>query len=1260
MKKGPFNPFLALEKKEISNEPEKIEIKLKPQKIELEPLLSKDMAKDNEQNIELPQEKSMDNIDMPIQPVTIINKSNNKKINRNVFLDRLRKNDIFEVKQDKLQLKPSIPNTMDVPVPSPSISFPKKIDERIVLHEKRIEPVLEMTTIQTDKEEEKEEINDVQTIREERDFDQLIELEEPVELEETAIDEIIEKEIVEKTKETKGKKEKKTNNKSGKLKVVGEAIDISKPLDLTTAMIRNQKVSERLPKEREHIIIKAPRYYMNNRKLYIQKIANMLEPYLKELTENEDSVSCESRSQNDNFDLLTHQKIVRDYLNLYTPYRGLLLYHGLGSGKTCTSIALAEGMKSDKRVFVLTPASLKMNFFSEMKKCGDPLYKKNQVWEFIDANTSKNPEYMNILSKALQLPLDYIIKKKGAWLLNVKASEPKYTDLTTEQQLEIDEQLNSMIRTKYTDINYNGMNMKKMELLTGNFTRNPFDNAVVIIDEAHNFVSRIVNKIKKKDSISYMLYDYLMKATNARIILLTGTPIINYPNEIGVLFNILRGYIKTWSLRIFAKTNESLNTDTILNILDKENFRTYDYVEFTDNKLTITRNPFGFINTKKSGPSKKTENRIVQKAKTEKKRAKTDVQIEKTIAEKPKNTRKKQLGGAGEVFERYNGVHLDENGNMSDTEFIDKIVTILSNPKYNLDVQLGSIEVTLYKALPDESDSFLSMFVDEDSGNAKNINLFQRRILGLTSYFRSAQEQLLPSYVKTETGDIYHIVKTDMSPQQFGIYEKIRKQEADREKKSNKNKRRKTGVDEEMYNISSTYRIFSRAACNFTFPPSIERPIPNMKEDQELKETDFDAIPTEQRTNMDEYEFPDEEQVDAAENILNEQEMDTYIKRIEKALKDVSQLNEETNESQFLSKSTLPMLSPKFSKILENLSDPDNEGLHLLYSHFRTIEGIGIMKLILEANGFAEFKLGKNNDSWMIIEKEENINKPKFVLYTGTETAEEKEIIRNIYNGMWDFVPLSIATKLRERSENNMYGEAIKIIMITSSGAEGINLRNTRFVHIVEPYWNMVRIEQVVGRARRICSHQDLPVAMRNVKVFLYLTQMSKEQKTDEKNIEIRIRDLSRIDKKTPVTTDETLFEIASLKEKINNQILQAVKETAIDCNLYSVISSKHADNDEEPLICYGFGKIESNQFSSYPSLKKDRDEKSGLDVETVTWAALEVEINGEKYALNEDTNELYNFKSYEKAVTSGSSSDLVKIGILKYQKGKYEIIRDE
>ena len=1098
----------------------------------------------------------------------------------------------------------------------------------------------------------------------------------------------------------------------------------NKEIDLTTAVIRTQKVADRLPKEREKVIIKASEYYMNNRKLFIQKLTSMFNPYSRDILADSTTASCDSRSQSADFDLLTHQKIVRDYLNLYTPYRGLLLYHGLGSGKTCTSIAIAEGMKSNKRVYVLTPASLKMNFFSEMKKCGDLLYKKDQFWEFV--SIEGNPEYVGVLSKALSLSTEYIRKHGGAWLVNIK-KKANYTELSSVEQTTLDKQLDEMIRTKYTDINYNGLNRRKIDALTGSGSRNPFDNSVVIIDEAHNLVSRIVNKITKPDSISYILYDCLMKAVNAKIVLLTGTPIINYPNEIGILYNILRGYIKTWTMTVTVGTSETINTDTIITMLANAGLRTYDFIEYTGNVLTITRNPFGFINVKKGErraqglvPAKalapvqalaKEEVPVQALAKEEKVAkapTKLTLKIKKPAQEKKggnktkrsreslpffnrlvekfmapeeyideeedvayKNSRigqnfdnnpykggaattKKSTGGAAEAFERYAGVALDETGNMTDQTFITTVLRILRENK--LVVPPGTVDVNYYKALPDNSETFFASFVNSDTGEAQNLNLFQRRILGLTSYFRSAQEQLLPSYVKTSAGDIYHVVRSPMSNHQFGIYAKIRKEEADREKSNKKRKLKQTAED--PYTISSTYRIFSRAACNFTFPNEIQRPVPVVKENEDLSEATFDVVPLRERVEVDEFGgMGEEEEAKEAEEEMADAEVTSYIKRIEKAMTDVSVMEEGTTTSKYLSLDALETLSPKFASIMENLLNEENEGLHLLYSHFRTIEGIGILKLILQANGFAEFKLtntaAEGKQGWQIIEAEEDAGKPKFALYTGTETAEEKEIIRNVFNGAWDFVPTAIASKLRETSTNNMYGEAIKLLMITSSGAEGINLKNTRFVHIVEPYWHMVRIEQVVGRARRICSHQELPEALRTVKVFLYITTLSEEQKADDdNNKELLRRDISRVDKKTPVTTDETLYEMASLKQRINNQILQAVKESAVDCNLYT--STRSGD---EPLVCYGFGKVSSNAFASHPIFEKDRDAVvEGLDVKTVKMRAVRIKIGDENYALNETTMEVYDLESYNRAKVSGTEPILV--GRLENDRGQYRLVK--
>ena len=1053
-----------------------------------------------------------------------------------------------------------------------------------------------------------------------------------------------------------------------KLKIVpGKIVPVqAAPIDLTTIAIRDQAVADRLPKEKEKVIVKAPTYYMANRKIYMQKIAQLFQPYRKELLDTSQTVSCDTLNTSSEFNLLSHQKIVRDYLNLYTPYRGLLLYHSLGSGKSCSSIAIAEGMKSNKRVYVLTPASLKMNFFTELKKCGDELYKKNQFWEFVA--TEGRPDLIPVLAKALSLSTESIEKNKGAWLVNIK-KPANFTELTTEDQEAVDNQLNEMIRSKYIDLNYNGLNQKKIDALTQNGEINPFDNAVVLVDEAHDFVSRIVNKIKKPDSISYRLYEALMSATNAKIVLITGTPIINYPNEIGILFNILRGYITTWIFTVNVKTTEKITTDTLLDMFEKENFKTYDYVEYSGNKLTITRNPFGFINAKKRGmlkgtqrePRPKKGGNTTKKTNPKKQRIthknKQNHHNKEGIAEKLSYPKEEydddeitpndpyngvygvhEGGAAGEVFERYNGVAVDEAGNLSDADFQRAVVRILS--KYGVETQT-QVEIVRNKALPDDADSFLSLFVNSETGEAQKMNLFQRRILGLTSYFRSAQEELMPSYVKTAENDIFHIVKTPMSSHQFGVYEKIRKVEADRER--NAKKRKRMQPNNELFTISSTYRIFSRAACNFVFPDEITRPVPEGKEDIELNEHEFDALPE-----------PTDEEAENPSTGEENAETETYAKRIQTAMDQVNVLLEGTQKSKFLDKDVLDTISPKMAAVLENLTDEKNRGLHLLYSHFRTIEGIGIMRLILLANGFAEFKIKKGED-WEIVEDEADADKPRFMLYTGTETAEEKEILRNVYNSNWDYIPASLATRLREKYENNFYGEAIKIIMITASGAQGINLKNTRFVHILEPYWHMVRIEQVVGRARRICSHQDLPEELRTVEVFLYISVLSEEQKIDEQNIELRIRDISRIDKKTPVTTDESLYEIASVKKKINNQILRAVKETAVDCQLYASVKKK-AGKEEEPLVCYGFGKVESNRFSSYPSLESDQNEKEDLNVKVKRWTAKKVTINGTTYAYNESTQELYDYDSYERAAAD-TGIEPILIGRLVNERGMYRIV---
>ena len=279
---------------------------------------------------------------------------------------------------------------------------------------------------------------------------------------------------------------------------------------------------------------------------------------------------------------------------------------------------------------------------------------------------------------------------------------------------------------------------------------------------------------------------------------------------------------------------------------------------------------------------------------------------------------------------------------------------------------------------------------------------------------------------------------------------------------------------------------------------------------------------------------------------------------------------------------------------------------------------------MLEANGFTQFKIKKVGETWDLVIPEADAGKPTFALYTGTETAEEKEIIRNVLNNAWKYVPDSITKKLKLIAPNNMLGEIIKVLMITSSGAEGISLKNVRYVHITEPYWHPVRIEQVIGRARRICSHQGLPEELRTVTVFLYLMTFSEKQLKSDDTIELRLHDKSRIDDVTPVSTDETLYEIASAKETITTTILKAVKESSIDCVLHV------KSNASEKLQCFQFGSTDAGKFAYEPSFAEEQsDTIAEKNKKEVTWKAKAIELDGMKYALNPKTNEVYDYESY-------------------------------
>ena len=152
---------------------------------------------------------------------------------------------------------------------------------------------------------------------------------------------------------------------------------------------------------------------------------------------------------------------------------------------------------------------------------------------------------------------------------------------------------------------------------------------------------------------------------------------------------------------------------------------------------------------------------------------------------------------------------------------------------------------------------------------------------------------------------------------------------------------------------------------------------------------------------------------------------------------------------------------------------------------------------------------------------------PAYALFTGGG-GDERELTRQIFNQDYsDTFPQSLKDSIKDHR--------LCVFLGSKAAAEGITLADVRRVHIMEPYWNPAIIEQVIGRAIRICSHRKLPLDERTVVVKLYMTVFTPEQSTTSEGfniVPIRRNDmtLKRYEGNEPretfMTSDEYLYEV--------------------------------------------------------------------------------------------------------------------------------------
>lgn len=912
------------------------------------------------------------------------------------------------------------------------------------------------------------------------------------------------------------------------------------PKTARRVVIKKKRKTQKLPEELagteyeipEMKIITPDVYELPNRKNFVNYIDDTFKSYKFK--------AGHKFTRTERFTFFNQQKLVRDYLQHDSPYRGLLLYHGLGVGKTCASIAIAEGFKSNRKVVVLLNKSLQQNFIDNLMKCGYEYFRINQHWEFKTlAEDSPFPQFAKILG----VPAKVLRENEGLWVVNF-AKKANYDTLSGKERASLQRQIDAIIKKRYSFISMDGITSKNMEKYLADRI---LDDAVLVVDEVHN----ITNSMAKENPgvRATGVRKLIMEAKNLKCVFLSGTPMINDPYEVAQLFNLLRGYTPTFTYTVKAIGTKSAPFKHLERIVESHILVNQHIVRQRDNQIIVTQNPYGFVNT----PER-------------------------------------------------NGIQRNPLGIVSEEEFTNMLREEFASKGYRV-----AMTKNLYSAFPENREDFNRLFLQGNGLEIRNTELFKSRILGLISHYKTQDRDLLPTVVKNE------VVSVPMSDYQFMKYSEKRKAEIEQNKSKGKTRPKRRGGDGDNSDggdseIKSSYRAYSRMHCSFAFPEDIPRPyIGEISRDSEGLEETLNEMGV--QTDLEDVTPEMELELSKATSkaILKEYERQKNgaLKKLDRKRNEYLVMDEEDGLAKY---------SPKYNNLLNNMIT--SEGNVFVYTEYKTLEGIAVLSVVLKANGYHELRLKRDAEGDYVIDADfsdpEEHTKRRFLFWG--ENPETSELLRKIYNNQYDELPEKIQKQLALLPHDNLKGKVVQVLLTTKTGAEGIDLHNVRQVHIIEPYWNPVRLKQVMGRAVRVNSHRNLPKGERTVEIFTYIATITAIQKKADKQIEIDSGGMC---------SDEVLYQISQNKLSVMNTLLRLIKEASIDCSLNAIETM----DPDEPFTCVDYGpasRLTRDNYSYTPNIMdslQDRERARRFEAKMVEYKF--AKIKGREYAVRGDNPEL-------------------------------------
>ena len=778
------------------------------------------------------------------------------------------------------------------------------------------------------------------------------------------------------------------------------------------------------------------------------------------------------------FELSPHQAFVKNFMSSQTPYNSLLLFHGLGTGKTCSAIGVSEEMRDymkqmgiNKRIIIVASENVQDNFklqlFDERK-----LKLIDGVWNIRACTGNKllkeiNPMNMKGLTKekiVTQIKnlintyyiflgyvqfANYIIKTMN-YSKEVRKERFQKSEIPTERKKNT-----SKIQTlKDVNIELNSKIIKRLQ--------NEFNDRLIIIDEVHNIRKTNDNENKK---VAINLELLVKAAQNMRFLLLSATPMYNNYKEIVWLLNLMN-------------TNDRRGRVEVKDIFDKNG----DFKKAGEDLLI--RKATGYISFVRGENPYTFPYRVYPSE-----FAKEDTFPYIKYPSYQMNLKKIKHEDKKRILSLYL-TKLEDCKNCGKCQFCayKYIIYNLRNKKITITTKTGIVK---------EMPSF------------ENMEAFGYTLLQIPL------ESLIISYPITGLKEILDDIPEETFSEDFSdSFSELSFKEKKEEEDNTPGLVEETLVEETEDGDDKTVIDTSRSSEKTLVDSARKKII------EEEPNSSGGASSSSQQRFIDPHELTGKT---GLERMMN------FVDNKSPPVKGSFEYKKSTlsNYGKIFSTENIGNYSAKIKSVLNNIvnseTDHISDGIILIYSQYID-SGLIPMALALEEAGFTRFG---DNEAKPLFKKA-----PTEVVDVRTmkPPTNKKDFMPARYAMITGDPRLSPNNDFEVKgltNDNNKDGHKIKIILISKAGSEGIDFKFIRQVHILDPWYNMNRSEQIIGRAVRNFSHKDLPFKMRNVQIFLYGTILGD-------NIE--------------EAADLYVYRVAEYKAIQIGKVTRVLKETAVDC----------------------------------------------------------------------------------------------------------------